>query len=296
MAAMLRVSLGGVSIAADGVGADHLPRFYPPFIESVSSSGNVLPVTVRIADPVPDGDLNLLADNEPGFSWYRSGSGLAAAKRDPIDSSRMLWRLDTGADAASAGLTVHPVLVDPPPGRSPTCPLAYPVDQILMMHHLALRRGAIHHAAGAVARGKLLLFPGRSRAGKTTITRLLLAHGGTELLSDDRIISRETQGAWRGFGTPWPGEAGVARNSSAPIGGIFFLRQSPEVRLERLDPAAALDRLLPVTSIPWFAPELLAPQLSSLRDLVEAVPCHDLHFRKDPSSAEAMARWIETNL
>ena len=92
---------------------------------------------------------------------------------------------------------------------------------------------------------RAIIFPGKSGAGKSAITRLL--NGGTnfELLSDDRIIVREMNDHFEVFGTPWPGEAGISVNRSAALEGILFLAHGSENRINALNPKESLKRLLP---------------------------------------------------
>ena len=184
------------------------------------------------------------------------------------------------------------------PGREaqPPCvidsPLRYPIDQMVLMHYLAARSGALHHAAGGMAGASCWLFPGRSGAGKSTITGWLADAGALEMLSDDRIITRRIDGEYRAYGTPWPGDAGIARNESGPLGGLLFLHKAEENRMEESTPAGIVERLLPVTSIPWFEPGLFDPILGYLDELARAVPGYDLHFCNDSTAAPFVADFL----
>ncbi len=130
-------------------------------------------------------------------------------------------------------------------------PVRYPVDQLLLMYVLARREGAIFHAAAVNVNGKGYIFPGRSGAGKSTAARNF-ALKGHEVLSDDRIIVRKINGEFRVFGTPWAGEAGMAENKDFPLGGICFVHQDSENMLREVTPAEAVEKLMPVTSIPRY--------------------------------------------
>lgn len=152
----------------------------------------------------------------------------------------------------------------------------YPVDQVLMMYYLALRGGVLVHAAAMVAEEQALLFPGVSGAGKSTLTRSLSQDGCAELLSDDRVLVREASDGYLAYGTPWPGEAGVARNRLAPLRAILFPARAEETRITALAPRAALERMLPGTSLLWHEPELLALQLALCERLFRTVPAFEL--------------------
>jgi hypothetical protein len=159
-------------------------------------------------------------------------------------------------------------------------PITYPLDQILLMYALAERGGACLHAAAVDVAGRGYLFPGKSGAGKTTISRCF-ASRGRSLLSDDRVVVRKTGEAFRCHGTPWAGDARIAENRNLPLHGIFFIVHGDENRVQRLTPAAAFEKLMPVTSIPWYDDRVMPEILSFCEGLVGSVPAYNLHFRPD---------------
>jgi hypothetical protein len=70
-------------------------------------------------------------------------------------------------------------------------PLAYPLDELLIMHRLTQEKAIELHGSGIVrADGTGNLFVGHSGAGKSTTTRLWTEREDVEVLSDDRIIVR----------------------------------------------------------------------------------------------------------
>jgi hypothetical protein len=81
------------------------------------------------------------------------------------------------------------------------------------------------------------------------------------------------------FGTPWPGDAGVAVNESVPLKALCFLRQADATSLRPLKPEEILQRLLPVASIPWYEPELSNKALNLCEFLIERYPAYELSFR-----------------
>ncbi len=157
-------------------------------------------------------------------------------------------------------------------------PVSYPLDQLLLMYALAARRGACIHSCAADFNGKGYLFPGRSGAGKSTISRIFQSRDRA-VLSDDRIIVRKIRDSFMCFGTPWAGDAEMAENRSLPLHGIFFILHGNEDRAEEIAPKEAFERLMPVTSIPWYDEKVMPDLLSFCEDLVMNVPAYDLHFR-----------------
>ena len=185
-------------------------------------------------------------------------------------------------------------------------PFRYPLDQLLMMYHLAGRGGLVVHSAGLELAGKALVFPGASTAGKSTLARVLVKAGLEDsLLSDDRMIVRTADAGPGGggpgggpdgapapgfvaWGTPWPGDAGIRRNACAPLAALLFLVKDERTFLAPLGPGEAMRRLMPVISCPWYDSERLPGILDTCARLSEGVPCFDLHFRPTAEVAELL--------
>jgi hypothetical protein len=170
-------------------------------------------------------------------------------------------------------------------------PFVHPLDQLLMMYALAERDGAILHACAVELDGKGLLLPGKSGAGKTTISRLFAARGHT-LLSDDRVVARKIKNDFYAFGTPWAGDAGIAENRKLPLKGIFFIRQSSGNRIEKITAATAAERLMPMASIPWFDEKTMPAILSFCEDLILHVPAYELFFKPDTEVVDVLEKFI----
>jgi hypothetical protein len=195
------------------------------------------------------------------------------------------------SDRATSQVRIY-VQQDEPPERpfveGVTNPVHYPLDQLLFMNHLAMCGGVISHAAAAVVEGGALLLPGISGAGKSTVSQMFIDAGlGDSLLSDDRVILRrgsvgegrpERLTAW---GTPWPGDAQVARNVSAPLAAVLFLVKAEVDEVVPISAGAAMRRLMPVVSCPWYDPERLPSVLETCARVVEGVPCYELRFTRD---------------
>lgn len=173
------------------------------------------------------------------------------------------------------------VLIDPPHEVS--------VDVYLrILYSLALVEvhGLVVHAASLVRNGKAYLFCGPSGSGKTTVARL---SPDKTLLSDELSIVKMSDGGAVCCGTPFWGElARAGEDRSAPLAGIYFLRQGDRHAVEAMGPRRALERLLP--NVVFFAREadLTARVFRIAADLVEAVPCFDLFFRPDPGFWEVV--------
>jgi len=170
-------------------------------------------------------------------------------------------------------------------------PISYPLDQILLMYALAEREGALVHASAVEINGKAYMFPGKSGAGKSTISRLF-ADRGRELLSDDRIVTRKIDDSFYAFGTPWPGDAGIAVNRKLPLAGIFFILKGDENRIEKISPSRAAENMMPVTSIPWYDETAMNSILDFLGRMVSDLPACNLYFKPDTSVVDYFEEFI----
>jgi hypothetical protein len=164
-----------------------------------------------------------------------------------------------------------------------------PLDQILTIHvGLARAASMLLHAAGGSIDGQGVVFAGAAGTGKSTISRLLGKARNSRFLSDDRIVVRRFGSKLSMFGTPWPGDAGIAVNESVPLKALCFLRHGNTTELTKLEPDQARERLLPVASVPWYQPAL-ADRANELCDfLVSHYPAFDLSFRPEADELESV--------
>lgn len=150
-------------------------------------------------------------------------------------------------------------------------------DQILLARAVPYLGGAYVHAAGAVLAGAGLLFAGPSEAGKSTIVKML--KGRAQILCDDRMIIRKESGRFRIHGTWSHGEVPDVSPDHAPFRALFFLRQSQENRLERIeDSKLILKRLLPRFVRPLETADWWARILALAEEIAAEIPCYSLHF------------------
>lgn len=159
----------------------------------------------------------------------------------------------------------------------------YSIDSVLRITHtllLAQTGGFLLHASSAVRNGKAFLFSGLSEAGKTTIARL--APPDVALLTDEASYVRRIEDQYFAYGTPFAGELGEpGKNISAPIAAVYLLAKAPANKIEHIDPAQAVRRLL--RNILFFAhdPKLVSLVFESACAFVAAVPVYQLSFFPD---------------
>ena len=288
--------IGGVDLAVSAPPSLRLrvsDPHYRPFIAAAAAGGGDLRIPLRLKEgPWPEFRQRLkIFDTQDSWSLGRDGKRIWISL-SPLPHESPLWMARFDRRLGRVDLYCR---VPGGGGKRATVdlPLVYPLDQLLLMYFLATRRGLLLHAAGMVRRGGSFLFAGASGAGKSTISGLLARARAGRILSDERMIVREIDGKMIAFGTPWAGTAGIARNGAAPLAGIFFLEQAKTSGIARLDPAPALDRLLPLVSIPWYDHETMAAIIAFAKRALARIPAYEFRFTPDGSAIDFFLKFME---
>lgn len=282
-AGIANLSIGGVQFQPILPDLWHIPlrdSAYRAFINTPDAgTEDTFSVKIMLAD-----DCSKM--RKPGRALFK-GTGSWTAHREE-SGVRFVFR------NADSGRVTHDVLL-PAQGREilATCArtvfaadvehrelvnvLHYPVDQLMLMTLLASRKGLIAHAAGVEIDGNGYALCGVSGAGKTTVARQLAAES-VRLLSDDRVVLRLQNNGWHIYGTPWPGEGGMALNIGVPLRAIVLLEQGDRTEARRIPAAEGARRLLPVLSIPWFSAKHRDEALAALDRLCRDVPSGAMRF------------------
>ncbi len=264
---------------------EHEPA-YQSFFRKANKSTN--PETIKIDVHLEGGTmpnievLPKIFDSGQSWAMYQDGEVYWIARKPPIYETP-LWVARFDRDITEVTVYCGKKLISERDGKKVVSnPVRYPLDQLLLMYTLAQNKGALVHAAGININGKGVIFPGQSGAGKSTLSRQFTYQKDPEkvVFSDDRMVVRKVEGTFKAYGTPWPGEGGIARNKSMPLSGIFFLHHGTDGgnRIKKIKPQEALEKLLQVTSIPWYDREVMPKVLQFYDDLVSNVPCFELHF------------------
>jgi hypothetical protein len=168
-------------------------------------------------------------------------------------------------------------------------PLEYPLDEVLMIHHLAGGKGVEVHALGLVDdAGHGHLFLGHSGAGKSTSARLWQRQPGVHILSDDRIILRRDGGQVWMHGTPWHGDAGIASPHGALLSHIYILEQAPGNELVGVARSAATAEIFARSFVPRHSAQALDFTLQFIEQLAQELPCDVFRFVPQQSAVEVI--------
>ncbi len=159
-------------------------------------------------------------------------------------------------------------------------PLKYPMGPILL-HYLTLNHDAVMmHASCAYDGETSRMFTGFSGVGKSTMSQLW-ANAGNRIINDDRLIIRKERWGYSVHNTPMY-YSDIPK--SAPLGGIFLIRHSPENILKRVDGAMAVSRVMAFSIQNNYDPDVIAKRLAFFSELCTSVPVYDMGFVPDATA------------
>jgi len=214
---------------------------------------------------------------EPSWSLHRQADGR--------------WAIVVKVDSASAfrqrvalleqDLSRGDLILYPQESPSLSFPLMAPLDRVLVLNLLARRGGIMIHACGVDDGGKGIVFAGPSDAGKTTLARLWSKAPGARVLGDEALVLREVGGEYRVYGTPWPGEAGLADPGGVPLRRVFFIQHAERNEVRALGPSLTVRKLLAQTVLLPYDREGSERIIDFCISISEAVPALELGFFPD---------------
>lgn len=299
MADFIQIGIGGIDFHIKNDTSCRLQEADPAYEAFLGKEfKETAPVDIRIRlaskDVLNTGNYDKIFDSEESWSIGRAGDEYCVTLH-PRVFERPVWvaRMERGFAEVTVYCSEEVVARDNGRGVLSN-PVRYPLDQILLMYVLAQRQGALLHAAGVVIEGRGYIFPGKSGAGKSTITRELATRDRIGLLSDDRVVVRKIGEAFKVFGTPWPGEEGVAENRSVPLSGIFFITHASDNGIREITPQEAVAKILPVASIPWYDREVMPDVILFCEQLISHVPTYELHFKPGVEVGDVLEEFVST--
>ena len=143
------------------------------------------------------------------------------------------------------------------------------------------------HASVAVWRGHGVLCLGESGTGKSTHTRLWLAHiEGSHLLNDDSPILSTAGGTATVYGSPWSGKTPCYLSEAYPVAGLVRLEQKSENSIRRLGTLEAFAALQP-SCPPCLMKEVRLQDrlVAFVEQVIQCVPLYLMGCRPDPDAA-----------
>lgn len=167
-------------------------------------------------------------------------------------------------------------------------PLAYPLDQLALIHLSSLHQGLLAHACGIIFKGKGLLFAGSSGAGKSTIGALFQKYRDCVILSDDRSMVKKENNGYYLYGTPWRGTLDSCSPERAPLTRVFFLKKAKRNYLRRLNSQEASKRLVSASFLPYWDEASMVKSLAVISSLVRKDVFYELSFAPGKAAVEIL--------
>ena len=297
--------VGGVSVHLDSNRSDDVslaPPLVPFQAQTVTSDIGIHVEWTEKLSPMTGAQLF-----DSGSTWrlYEGEEGFRFDFHAPIFGERPYRRLLTDGHFSQAVLQMSEGSFART--RHMVTPLAYPLDELLIMHRLTQEKAIELHGVGILGPdGASNLFIGHSGAGKSTTARLWTAQHDVQVLSDDRIIVREDRVRRENdrddelcknelredatqifmYGTPWHGEAAFALPDRAPLQRIFILDHGCGNVITRLSRSQTVAELFARSFVPFHRHEYLASALSFLERVADSVPCYRYAFEPDERAVD----------
>jgi len=274
-----------------------MPDIYQPFLIDNSTDNESIKTDIRLElENIPDTrEMTKLFETGQSWSMFKKDDEYYLVLNPASLDKKVVWLAHFNDELKKITIYCSDLLINEDSDRTLVSnPVSYPLDQLLLMYILAQKGGILMHAAGIDVNGRGYIFPGRSGAGKSTLSRQFLTRKDNIILNDDRIIIRQINDVYKVFGTPWPGELGIAENKSTLLHGIFFIHHGNENTVKKLAPWEAMERLMSVTSIPWYDEKIMTNILQFCEDMVSDVPAFELHFRPDDKVAVFFEKFVSS--
>lgn len=164
---------------------------------------------------------------------------------------------------------------------------------------LAQRNGIFAlHSASFLYREHVWLFSGHSGAGKSTHTNLWKKILQVPLINGDLNLLSLNDSVPTVHGLPWCGTSGISTPGSWPLGGITFLRQSPENTVRQLSDEDKQLLIAQHLISPVWTREQAILNLNIAEALCNHVFVCRLCCTKEPAAMEtvraAMDKWLDS--
>ncbi len=273
------LEIAGLRILLDAETPMIFHRYLQPFL--VQDEGRTPDLTVRLSfctPPQPEGEL-----------LFSDGRLAEYGKGDAVQRRFLMWSRDPASPD-------NPVLVFDeknkatlccPSARAQVFTEACELTPLLALERLfAQNDRLILHSAAVLHKDCAVLFSAPSGVGKSTQANLWVQCFGAEILNGDRCVIEQTEAGFTAHGSPYAGSSEICKRKSAPLKGIFVLRQAPENSVRALPPAEAFRRLFPQTVVNAWNAEQMQRVTDLLASVTTTLPVYELACRPDLAAAE----------
>ena len=179
MSAITHIQIGGIHFSVRCRELPVLPEpwaCYRTFLEPASVDGSIhIELDLQVGGLPDTSRMEKLFDGE-AWQLFRSDKGYCLSQAPRGVRLPPAWTACMNASFTRGVVYCDDVLVRDNQGvRGLVNPILHRLDQLLLMYTYAEHDGMLVHSAGLSLNRAGYIFPGRSRAGKSTLTRQFLA-------------------------------------------------------------------------------------------------------------------------
>ena len=278
------LSVGGISIAVDGVDPSSVPDHLHPY--SVNESEPMVRCRGELGPVESPEAARVLFDSGGVWRVEESPGGIRLVLRSGDPPGRDYHVLDLDQNLTRGRVRLDPGELE---DDSRHFLLRDPLHELWTSFLLMRGRGLLLHGCALLLEGRVHVFLGESGAGKSTLGKVIEKHGPAKgtILSDDRLVVRPHESGYQVYGTPWHGEAQFASHLHGPLESIWFLDKAPLSEASELSPVESVDRLFRVCFLAGWPRTGLDFVLGMCQELGKGVPCRLLRFRPDETALVA---------
>ena len=144
------------------------------------------------------------------------------------------------------------------------------------------------HSASILYKDKAWLFSASAGTGKSTHAALWTATTDARNINGDLNLIGISDGTAVVFGIPWCGTSEIFDTCTHPLGGVIFLRRSPDDRLEDIKGSDRVFTLTRRCISPVWNSEALHKMISDLLPVTDSIYIKRLHCTKEPSAQKLL--------
>lgn len=138
-----------------------------------------------------------------------------------------------------------------------------------------------------------IIFTAPSGTGKSTQADLWAKYKDAYIVNGDKSVLKKYENKWCGFGLPFSGTSEHCNHEMSPIRAIVVLEQSPVNKIERLDKATAIKKIMTETAINSWNENYVNRVVDLICDLVENVPVYKYACTKEENAVEYLYETLE---
>ncbi len=148
------------------------------------------------------------------------------------------------------------------------------------------------HSASVLYKEKAWLFSAPAGTGKSTHAKLWTTYSDAVNINGDLNLIGTDKGKPFVFGIPWCGTSEIYSTEVYPLGGVVFLKQSPENKIEKFGREKALVTLSRRTISPVWNESSLEKMIGDLEPVSESIKSLRLYCTKDPEAQKILQDYI----